>query len=714
VLRWFHPSDAADAIDWDRFALDGVRRVIDAPDRRALRARLAELSGPIAPTMQLVAEDEKFVDMHIAQGLRNSDLEVVAWEHEGYGDTTIRSVYASKRRHRDRTVLESGRASGALWQAIDATPFRGARLRLRGKIRTANHGAGRLWLRVDRGDNRILYDRMEDRPVIAPTWETAEITGFVDNDATRIAFGPVISGAGTAWYDDLELSKQDSNGHWVAIPIKDPGFEFDDVFRSWAAGTGSASAAPLKGWRATLDHANPASGKAALRLEPGTKVLTEELFAEAPAPGETVDIDLGQGLRARVPIALYSKEGHTVGDDPAVARQSQAEPAPSSSNGFDALSSLADVIVVWNVLEHFWPYWHVVSVDWNAELDTALADALDDRTVDDHVATLQRLSVAAPDGHAEVTCAGASPRAYLPFLVEWIENQIVVTTTADKAIVRGDVIVSIDGRPAKERFLAEEALASGSPQYRTVVACREFGTGPVGSKAALRVRRADAYVDVGVTRGDRVSTHFSRPPIEPLSDGTYYVDLGRAGINEIKRVIERLAVAPGVVFDLRGYPNGNDEILSYLLTTPADFAEGMKIPRLIRPDHVRASIVGWRTESGDVPVLAPHIRGRVAFLTGPGARSYAESVMSIVEHYHLAEIVGGATAGTNGNIAEIAAPTGCRTIFTGLRVSKRDGTPHHLVGVRPTIPASQTIAGVIAGRDEVLERALTYVRTGAK
>jgi hypothetical protein len=211
-----------------------------------------------------------------------------------------------------------------------------------------------------------------------------------------------------------------------------------------------------------------------------------------------------------------------------------------------------------------------------------------------------------------------------------------------------------------------------------------------------------------------VSTHSSGSPIEALSDGTYYVDLGRAGMNDLEKVIERLAVAPRIVFDLRGYPNGNDAILSYLLTTPADFSEGMKIPRLIRPDHVPASIVGWRTEKAEVPVLAPHIRGRVAFLTGPAARSYAESVMSIVEHYHLGEIVGAATAGTNGNIVEITAPTGCRTIFTGMRVSKRDGTPHHLVGVRPTILASQTIAGVIAGRDEVLEKALAYVRTGAK
>ena len=84
--------------------------------------------------------------------------------------------------------------------------------------------------------------------------------------------------------------------------------------------------------------------------------------------------------------------------------------------------------------------------------------------------------------------------------------------------------------------------------------------------------------------------------------------------------------------------------------------------------------------------------------------------MGLVEHYHLGEIVGSATAGSNGDVAEITEPTGCRTTFTGLRVTKHDGTRQHLIGIRPTIPASRTIAGVIAGCDEILEKALTYVR----
>jgi hypothetical protein len=54
IVRWFHPSDAAATADWDRLAIEGTRRVIDAKDRDALRTRLSELFGSIAPTMRII------------------------------------------------------------------------------------------------------------------------------------------------------------------------------------------------------------------------------------------------------------------------------------------------------------------------------------------------------------------------------------------------------------------------------------------------------------------------------------------------------------------------------------------------------------------------------------------------------------------------------------------------------------------------------------
>jgi len=52
-------------------------------------------------------------------------------------------------------------------------------------------------------------------------------------------------------------------------------------------------------------------------------------------------------------------------------------------------------------------------------------------------------------------------------------------------------------------------------------------------------------------------------------------------------------------------------------------------------------------------------------------------------------------------------------LVPGMRVEKPDGSRHHGVGIRPTHPARRTRAGVAAGRDELLERALALVEEGS-
>src|SRR5439155_14172764 len=139
----------------------------------------------------------------------------------------------SKRRHRPQTVAVVGTPRGMLWQAVDAAGLRGARLRLRGKLRVANHGRGRLWMRVERGDRTGFSDDMPDRPVVSSDWELAEVVGTVDSDATRIVFGTITTGDGTVWYDEIELAAQGSDGRWSSIDVKNPGFETADPFEGW-------------------------------------------------------------------------------------------------------------------------------------------------------------------------------------------------------------------------------------------------------------------------------------------------------------------------------------------------------------------------------------------------------------------------------------------------------------------------------------------------
>ena len=54
---------------------------------------------------------------------------------------------------------------------------------------------------------------------------------------------------------------------------------------------------------------------------------------------------------------------------------------------------------------------------------------------------------------------------------------------------------------------------------------------------------------------------WNRPPIQELQDGIYYVNLDKAPWNTIQPELDKLANARGVVFDMRGYPKGNHQII---------------------------------------------------------------------------------------------------------------------------------------------------------
>ena len=130
-----------------------------------------------------------------------------------------------------------------------------------------------------------------------------------------------------------------------------------------------------------------------------------------------------------------------------------------------------------------------------------------------------------------------------------------------------------------------------------------------------------------------------------------------------------------------------------------------------RPDRkqVRFAFDAWH-----VAPEAPRITAKVAFLADGRAISYAESYLGVVEHHRLAEIVGAPTAGTNGNVNPFTLPGGYQVVWTGMKVLKQDGSRHHGVGILPTIPAARTLAGVRAGRDEVLEAGIAAVKVGSR
>lgn len=107
-VRFFHPSDEAQQIDWQKFAVYGARRVLDAPDVEALRVVLEELFGPLAPSLRIYPTGS-MVPMAPPAPAETEGLVAVAWQHRGPGlvpATKAPEVWASVRLGREDPLLD--------------------------------------------------------------------------------------------------------------------------------------------------------------------------------------------------------------------------------------------------------------------------------------------------------------------------------------------------------------------------------------------------------------------------------------------------------------------------------------------------------------------------------------------------------------------------------------------------------------------------------
>jgi len=710
-VRYFHPSDEAIQIDWDRFVIFGVEKAKNATNPQELKSILEELFCPIAPTIQVYLSGDEPAEPELQFSEDTTGLKVIAWQHKGIGFGAMNSAYTSIRMNRE-TILRAG-SSGFLTQGINVKNLRGREIKLRASVKVQgddSNSQGHLWLRVDRENSQMgFFDNMMDRPICSDEWKVYEINGKVDDDALMVYFGGIKSGGGKLWLDDFELLTLSDDGVWEPLEIKNPGFEEGEVGRV------------PKGWSARSPgiinkiqkHEKTERGKY-LMMESMTRRISGPIFDKHPAVGEIVNKKLDSNLFCQIPLALYSDEDGTLGENEKYPLEKFLSKLDDQE--FDNLTAdnefvrLADVIIAWNIFQHFYPYFDVVDVDWDKELTNALRSALADENEKDFFYTLSRLVAKLQDGHGNVYHNVWMQQTGIPIKVDWIENQVVVTVSKDLAhFQRGDIILEIDGIGAEKAILDAEEFISGSPQWKRWKSLNRFGYGEPGTMAKLKLKRGEEVLEMEIERNFKEPlAESTMSNIEKLENDIYYVNLDKASWAEINAKIDDLAKAKGIIFDLRGYPKDNHQIICHLLEKNDTSDAWMQIPLIVYPDQ--ENIVDYQKMGWGLAAKEPHITGKAVFITDGRAISYAESFMSFIEHYKLAEIVGQPTAGTNGNVNPFMLPGHFRIIWTGMKVFKHDGSQHHLIGIQPTVPAERTIQGVIEGRDEFLEKALEVVK----
>jgi C-terminal processing protease CtpA/Prc len=275
----------------------------------------------------------------------------------------------------------------------------------------------------------------------------------------------------------------------------------------------------------------------------------------------------------------------------------------------------------------------------------------------------------------------------------------------------GDVITSLDGTPVPvlvEKWRPYYAASNEPTRLRDIGraltrgACGEAAVGILRDREALTLR--PARVPAPGTPAEATLAHdLPGETFRRLSDAVAYLKLSSVKIADVARYIESAAGTRGLIVDIRNYPSEFVVFAlgSLLAEKPADFV------RFTFGDLANPGAFHW-TPPLTVPVGKPHYAGKVVVLVDEVSQSQAEYTTMALRAAG-AVVIGSTTAGADGNVSAIPLPGGLRSMISGIGVFYPDKKPTQRVGIVADVQVQPTIAGVRAGRDEVLEEALRRI-----
>jgi C-terminal processing protease CtpA/Prc len=707
AVGFLHPYLAYREIDWDAALVTAIPRIMEATSaadyRRALDDLLAVLGDPLTRTVAPSPADDTGM---WAGGPDKSAVE--------QGDPHLRWIEESVAVlvARDFQAVEWQRQAPMLDQLCAAAAAASALvLDLRG---------------ASPGFCSLLTERLGaflEQPVALPGERARLHSGYVPDGSTTSG------GYYSAWIigEGSVIAGRAASGHGIPLATIVSGCS---PSMALAAALQAAGAAPL----VAVGHlAEPGSAqRIALPGHLAALVRTSELLHANGTIGVVPDVvvappDAAVPYLASAPVvAALDALRRSVRPDAATRRSTLAVAVRQQARDYAELAEpsleyrLLGLFRLWNVVHYFYPYHDLLDQPWDAVLGEFIP-----RIVAANDALAYHLAVAEAvtrlqDTHGRLQ----SPllERYLgthwpPLLVRAIAGESVIThvparadgaTEASPAI--GDVVLAVDGEEiAARRQRLAHVMAASTPQALQWRVHQRLLHGAEGSEAVLTVRRSSGAVEaVRIARKGPAPLASSTPvfPVFTVSpEGVGYIDLTRLTIAQVDEAFEAIRATPALIFDLRGYPQGTAWHVAPRLTKQPVVAA-----RFRRPQVSGLQLKGWYGfDQWTPPTDKWRYTGHVVVLINKEAISQAEHTCLFLEAATRVTFVGSATNGANGDVTRVALPGGIGVSFSGHDVRHADGRQLQRVGIQPDVAVYPTLAGLRAGRDEVLEAALALL-----
>lgn len=684
-LDLFDPFLATNGVDWDQALLDAIPNVRNARTEAAylgaLNAMLARSGDPVA---QVFADDGQAEPQAAVPPALRTEAGAQIADCRGLV-TASASVGAAK----------LAAEIGAQPTVVDCRAFRGDAFALRQVIEAI--GASRISTAVQRGSSLTRsYSGFPPEAGIASGGYTSGLS-LIDLGTLR----PAASTPATAPLVFLVDG--------TVAP-----FEIATIATLQAAGRARVVASEGSG----VDVSYMRAGHLDVSISDGIYVYPNG------AMGFRADASPPADKAIETAIAQLSAGPSTAMPAPAALHQRGPRQRYDGAGVPPVEQRLLALFRFWGAIKYFYPHKALLDRPWEDALREFIPVFVAADTREAYETAILRLGTRTQDAHTSVagltaTYYGAAP-SRPAILARYIEGRLAVVALYDPALADrlspGDEIVAIDGTPVAdlEQRAAPLVAASTLQAHRDNLAYRLL-LGPRDSVAVLQVQGADGAVrTVSVPRVYRPRPEPPGPAWRMLEGNIGYINLEQLMWADANRALDDLLKSKSLILDLRGYPNGTAWVLGprFARSDAPIVVARFRRPLYQGPPSYSADQSTWfNFDQTAQPATTGRYAGRIFVLIDERAISQAEHTCLFFKAAAPdVTFVGSPTNGTNGDITRVLLPGGLGVTFTGHDVRHGNGAQLQRIGILPDVPVAPTLAGLRAGRDEVLEKALELAR----
>ena len=378
----------------------------------------------------------------------------------------------------------------------------------------------------------------------------------------------------------------------------------------------------------------------------------------------------------------------------------------------------------WNIVNYFFPYRELCDQKWSTVLADMLPEFINAKNQEEYIFACLKLATKIDDSHGSLNPNLNMGLLNVPFAVQFIENQLVVTMfTGNDDYVKekieiGDIITSIDGEPVDaivNRMLPYTPASNYPVKLRQISSYILTGN---ASSVNIVVQRDGKTFKIKIPRYDQrllnTPNYYSDPQPDKegfriLDSSIGYVLPSNSKDEDVKKGIGKvLDGTKGVIVDFRCYPNNFD--VSYFLSHLDLIEKDRFFPEIL--SNANVSYPGYFfTRKNIRPRIVPQksYSQKIVVIVNEYTQSQAEEVVMYFQTASNVIVIGSTTAGADGWIINFSLPGNIITRITGVGEYYPDGGETQRVGIRIDEFMKPTIAGIKTGRDELLERAIEII-----